>query len=51
MEKLRAQLPPEARDCLGADEAGFAAVLDELSREGAEDVLARLDTRAASGVA
>jgi len=51
VEKLRAQLPPEARDFLGADEDGFAAMLDELSREGAEDVLARLDTRAAPGVA
>jgi DNA repair exonuclease SbcCD nuclease subunit len=39
---LRAQLPPECRHLLGADEAGFTEALGRLIAEGAEDVLARL---------
>jgi len=39
---LRAQLPPECRNLLGADEAGFTEALNRLVSEGAEDVLARL---------
>jgi DNA repair exonuclease SbcCD nuclease subunit len=41
-EELRGQLPAECRNIFGEDEAGFRAVLNELGREGAEEVLARL---------
>lgn len=41
-EELRAQLPQECRDTLGADEAAFKAGLTLLARDGAEDVLAKL---------
>ncbi|MFG1396327.1 metallophosphoesterase family protein [Roseixanthobacter pseudopolyaromaticivorans] len=42
VEELRVQLPPECRDALGSDEGAFKAVLAQLAREGAEDVIARL---------
>jgi DNA repair exonuclease SbcCD nuclease subunit len=42
-KELQGQLPPEARTILGLDEAAFSAALADLAREGAEDVLARLD--------
>ncbi len=41
-EELRAQLPQECRNLLGADEAAFKAAIAELVKEGVEDVLARL---------
>ena len=41
-EELRAQLPQECRDSLGADETAFKAGLALLAREGAEDILAKL---------
>lgn len=41
-EELRGQLPAECRNMFGEDEASFRAVLTELGREGAEEVLARL---------
>ena len=41
-DELRAQLPQECRDSLGADEAAFKAGLTLLAREGSEDILARL---------
>ena len=41
-DELRAQLPQECRDSLGADEAAFSAGLALLAREGTEDMLARL---------
>jgi hypothetical protein len=41
-EELRAQLPQECRNLLGADEAAFKAAITELVKEGVEDVLARL---------
>lgn len=42
VDELRAQLPQEARDALGADEVAFKAALAQLAREGAENVVARL---------
>lgn len=41
-EELRAQLPQECRDSLGADETAFKASVALLAREGAEDILAKL---------
>lgn len=41
-QELLAQLPPECRDAIGADGQASEALLAELSREGSEDVLARL---------
>lgn len=41
-DELRSQLPPECRSMFGEDEASFRAVLAELGREGADEVLARL---------
>lgn len=49
VEQLLGQLPAELRDMLGPDEARTAARRDELAREGAEDVLARLRTAAPGG--
>ncbi len=46
-DELRLQLPAECRAMLGLDEASFGRELDELMREGTEDVLARLHARAA----
>ena len=41
-ETLQAQLPTDLRDLFGTDETGTAARRMELARQGAEDVLARL---------
>ncbi len=41
-ETLRAALPRELRGMLGADEAAFAAIVGDLAREGAAEVLAHL---------
>ena len=41
-EELRAQLPQECRDSLGADDVAFKAGVALLAREGAEDILAKL---------
>jgi exonuclease SbcD len=49
-EELRGQLPQECRNLLGTDEAVFKAALATLVKEGAEDVVARLHSSAASGV-
>lgn len=47
--ELKAQLPPECRDLLGTDEASFKERLADLTREGADDVLARLRARTPAG--
>jgi exonuclease SbcD len=44
VEDLRQDLPPEARGFAGEDEASFDAFVDQLLREGSEDMLARLQT-------
>jgi exonuclease SbcD len=49
VKELEGQLPPECRGLFGADEAAFNAILADLAREGAEDVLARLHGDAAGG--
>ncbi len=46
-QELRDQLPAECRGLLGADEASFEAVIAALAEQGAEDVLARLQTAGA----
>ena len=43
-QELRDQLPAECRTILGADEASFNALLSGLARDGADDVLARLQS-------
>ncbi|AKI00036.1 DNA repair exonuclease [Hoeflea sp. IMCC20628] len=48
-EQLQAQLPTELRDLLGTDETGTSETLEKLAREGAEDVLARLQGDPATG--
>src|SRR5690606_29087505 len=48
-DELRGQLPPECRDLFGRDGEASRAVLAELAREGAQEVLARLRPLAASG--
>nr|WP_324288985.1 DNA repair exonuclease [Hoeflea ulvae] len=48
-DQLQGQLPAELRDLLGADEADTRETLQRLAREGAEDVLARLQGSAESG--
>ena len=45
---LQAQLPADLRDIFGADAAEAQRTLSRIAREGAEDVLARLQTGAAS---
>ncbi len=50
-EELRSNLPVDLRRMLGGDEESFAAVLSELSREGVEDVLARLQAANSGGQA
>jgi len=42
VDELRGQLPQEARDAFGADEAAFKVALAHLARDGAENVVARL---------
>jgi len=51
VEELAAQLPPECRDFLGADESAFHEALAELVSEGADDVAARLHAIAGGGEA
>ncbi|MDP2122507.1 MAG: DNA repair exonuclease [Hoeflea sp.] len=46
---LRAQLPADLRDLFGADEAAANLALSRLAREGAQDVLARLQSGSGSG--
>jgi len=41
-EEVRRKLPAECRDLFGADEAAFAEALEQLAREGIDDVFARL---------
>jgi DNA repair exonuclease SbcCD nuclease subunit len=41
-DELRSQLPAECREVLGKDQAEYEALLSEIAREGAEDVLARI---------
>lgn len=48
-EELAAQLPPECRNLLGADESAFHETLAELASEGADDVIARLHAIAVEG--
>lgn len=48
-KELEAQLPAECRGLFGADEGAFKAILIDLAREGAEDVLARLHGDATGG--
>ncbi len=43
-EDLRAQLPPECRSVLGADPAAFGAALETATRDGIDEILARLKT-------
>lgn len=43
-EEIRGQLPQECRDTFGDSEASFDETLDFLGRDGAEDVMARLET-------
>ena len=46
-QELRAHLPPECRAALGDDEVTAGSVLDALAQEGMQEVLARLQGRAA----
>lgn len=48
-DMLQAQLPTDLRDLFGTDEAQTRARHIELAREGADDVLARLQSTAGSG--
>jgi exonuclease SbcD len=48
-EDLRSQLPPECRGLLGTDAAAFATNLAAASRDGIDDVLARLKAAPVSG--
>ena len=48
---ITSQLPGEIRDMLGEDAESRARVLDDLAREGAQEVLARLQAGAESGEA
>lgn len=50
-EHLLGQLPSELRDLLGTDEIRTGETLENLAREGAEDVLARLQGGPSSGSA
>ena len=50
-DELRTQLPPECRGLLGSDEGAFKTAIEELVKEGTEDVLARLRAGADSEVA
>lgn len=50
-EELRGQLPAECRTLLGDDAYAFQAILDDLARDGADDVLARLQAGAKAGAA
>jgi DNA repair exonuclease SbcCD nuclease subunit len=50
-DELRSQLPVECRAMLGTDDASARDILLALAREGAEDVLARLQAASASSEA
>ena len=50
-DDLASQLPGELRAALGEDEAARTALLDDLAREGARDILARLQGAPESGEA
>jgi exonuclease SbcD len=41
-DELKGHLPHECRDSLGTDEASAQSILAEFARDGAEEVLARL---------
>jgi DNA repair protein SbcD/Mre11 len=43
-EEIRAQLPQECRDAFGVDEVAFKEMVTALARDGAENVLARLQS-------
>lgn len=43
LRQLQKQLPPELRDRFGKDDAETVALVDDYCRQGAEDVLARLE--------
>jgi len=46
LKELQGQLPPELRRVFGDDQATFEATMADLAREGAADVVARLQTTA-----
>jgi exonuclease SbcD len=46
-EELRTQLPQDCRNLLGSDEVAFKAVIEQLVKEGSDDVLARLQATGA----
>jgi len=48
-EEIRAQLPQECRDVLGADEDAFREHVARLARDGAETVVARLQAAGEGG--
>lgn len=48
-EEIRAQLPQECRDVLGADEDAFRAHVARLARDGAETVVARMQAAGDEG--
>lgn len=48
-EEIRAQLPQECRDVLGADEDAFREHVTRLARDGAETVVARLQAAGEEG--
>tara|TARA_R110002020_G_scaffold50963_6_gene144458 strand:+ start:1992 stop:3290 length:1299 start_codon:yes stop_codon:yes gene_type:complete len=50
-ESLQAQLPADLRDLFGADEVGTRSRLSEIAREGAADVLSRLQAGSGSETA
>jgi exonuclease SbcD len=43
-EEIKAQMPPECRDALGSDEVSFKETINQIARDGAENVLARLQS-------
>jgi len=48
-EDLRAQLPQECRSIMGTNPEAFAAALDAATRDGIEEVLARLKVASGTG--
>jgi exonuclease SbcD len=47
LDEMRSQLPPECRQLLGSDEREFQLAVEEIAKEGSEEVLARLHAKAA----
>jgi exonuclease SbcD len=43
-EEIKVQIPPECRDALGSDEVSFKETINKIARDGAENVLARLQS-------